>query len=477
LSIPHAGEVLAGKYRVERVLGQGAMGVVVAAKHLQIGQSVAIKLLQHTATPEMAARFVREAQAAGRLRSEHVARVFDVGELVDGTPYMVMEYLDGSDLKEVLNQRGRLPIEEAIEHVLQACEAIAEAHAAGIVHRDLKPANLFLTKSADGSSTVKVLDFGISKTTDHDADSEGMQLTKSTAVLGSPLYMSPEQINSARSASAQSDIWSLGAILYQLLAGQVPFNTTSFSDLILQINMGSPPPLSDHRDDVPVGLERAIVRCLQKNLATRFTNVAELAWAIAPYGPTGAEASAKRMTRMLEAAGISVKRPPDISLTSIPPPAPNPPLEKPTGITGSTVVLAHSASATGGQHRRVGAAVIVGAAIGIVAAAVTAVFLLGIPERPPSPSTTPSAAVDVPPPQAVTAPAPEVTVPSVVASGALPPPEGTASAAPPGATATAASRPGPTRPSGTGRTAPTVRATATPTAPISNNPLEMKVKE
>src|SRR3954465_531507 len=163
----HEGQILAGKFRIERVLGQGGMGVVVAATHLQLDQRVALKFLlpEALSNPEAVERFAREARAAVKIKSEHVARVADVGTLESGAPYMVMEYLEGSDLATWLQQRGKLPVEQAIEFVLQACEAIAEAHALGIVHRDLKPANLFVIQRADGVLAVKVLDFGISKAT------------------------------------------------------------------------------------------------------------------------------------------------------------------------------------------------------------------------------------------------------------------------------------------------------------------------
>jgi eukaryotic-like serine/threonine-protein kinase len=192
------GDILLGKYRIERILGRGGMGVVLAAMHLQLNQRVAIKMLVVEATHDIVARFLREARASVRLKSEHVARVLDVGELPNGAPYMVMEYLEGKDLSALIRSEGGRTVEEAVEYVLHACEGIAEAHAAGIVHRDLKPANLFLTKAADGSDTVKVLDFGISKAATGEDPDTGMGLTKTSAVLGSPLYMSPEQMKSPR---------------------------------------------------------------------------------------------------------------------------------------------------------------------------------------------------------------------------------------------------------------------------------------
>ncbi|WP_437602653.1 serine/threonine-protein kinase [Sorangium sp. So ce590] len=303
MSAPVAeGQVLSGKYRVERILGQGGMGVVVAALHEQLHQRVAIKMLHPGANAEMVERFVREARAAVRLKSEHVARVLDVGTLETGAPFMVMEYLEGSDLQETLRQRGPLELEEAVGYVLEACEAIAEAHAAGIIHRDLKPANLFLTRGADGSGMVKVLDFGISKAL-AESSAAGAEpelgLTKTAMVLGSPLYMAPEQMRSARSVDARADIWSLGAILYQLLTARVPFDATSLSELILMINTEAPPSPSTFRRDLPPGLEAAILHCLERDVAKRFKSVAELAGAIVDFGPPLALASLERIERTL----------------------------------------------------------------------------------------------------------------------------------------------------------------------------------
>src|SRR5580693_7216018 len=169
--------------------------------------------------PEYVARFEREARTAVKIKSEHVARVIDVGQLESGSPYMVMEYLEGEDLQGWLEKQGRLPIERAVDFLLQACEAIAEAHAMGIVHRDLKPANLFCIRRPDGTLSIKVLDFGISK-----AAGASMGMTSTQAVMGSPLYMSPEQMGSSKGVDARSDIWALGVILFELVTGRVPFD-------------------------------------------------------------------------------------------------------------------------------------------------------------------------------------------------------------------------------------------------------------
>jgi tRNA A-37 threonylcarbamoyl transferase component Bud32 len=290
------GDVLAGKYRVDRVLGVGGMGVVVAAVHLQLDQRVALKFMlpEALAQTTLVERFAREARAAARLRSDHVARVLDVGTLESGSPYMVMEYLEGSDLGTVIERNGRMPIDMAVDCVLQACDAIAEAHSVGIVHRDLKPRNLFLTTRNDGSPLVKVLDFGISK---HAAPGD-MSLTRSTEVIGSPNYMSPEQLKSAREVDARSDIWALGVILYELLTGQVPFVAESVAQLVALVLMELPRPIESLRAEVPADLKRAIARCLEKDPALRFASIADLALALQPFAPPGARVLASRIARI-----------------------------------------------------------------------------------------------------------------------------------------------------------------------------------
>ncbi len=217
------GEVLAGKYRVDRVLGAGGMGVVVAAHHVHLDERVALKFLLPDAlrSPEAVARFVREARAAVKIKSEHVARVTDVGHLENGAPYIVMEYLEGVDLSAWLRQNGPMPIPQAVDFVLQACEAIADAHVLGIVHRDLKPSNLFCIRRTDGQSSIKVLDFGISKILNPGTPRPDM--TATSALIGSPLYMSPEQMSLSKGVDVRTDIWSLGIILFELITGRTPF--------------------------------------------------------------------------------------------------------------------------------------------------------------------------------------------------------------------------------------------------------------
>jgi len=289
------GEVLAGKYRVERVLGQGGMGVVLAARHLQLDEPVAIKLMlgELGSNPEAVARFVREARAAARLQSAHVARVSDVGTLDDGRAYMVMEYLDGSDLAELLEKGGPLPVGDAVDYLLQAGEAIAEAHSLGIVHRDLKPSNLFLTRRRDRTPHIKVLDFGISKLVHSGLTPSRPSVTETSTMVGSPLYMSPEQMTSARDVDGRADIWALGVVLYELLVGVPPFVAETLPQICIMVLQSAAPKLRDHRADAPPELEAALQRCLAKQPSERFENMAALAVALrglaGPYGRASVE--------------------------------------------------------------------------------------------------------------------------------------------------------------------------------------------
>jgi len=303
------GDVLAGKYRVERVLGAGGMGVVVAAWHLQLEERVALKFLLpgFAGNSEVVARFAREARSAAKIKSEHVARVTDVGTLDGGAPYLVMEFLSGVDLAAVIKQRGVLAIEDAVEYVLQASEALGEAHSLGIVHRDLKPGNLFLAKRHDGSPCVKVLDFGISKVVGATGSSDHA-MTATHAMLGSPLYMSPEQMLSAKNVDHRSDVWALGVILYELLTGTPPFQGDSIAELALRVTRESPRPMRDLRPDLPPALERVVLRCLEKDPGKRVQNVGELAVALAEFGPKRARISVERVSRMMRDAGMSASQ-------------------------------------------------------------------------------------------------------------------------------------------------------------------------
>jgi len=303
----HEGDIIADRYRVERILGAGGMGVVVAARHIQLDEKVAIKFLLPAALghPEAVARFMREARAAVKIKSEHVARVTDVGTLANGAPFMVMEHLDGEDLSVWLQRRGALPVEQAVDFVLQACVAVADAHALGIVHRDLKPANLFCVRRSDGQLTVKVLDFGISKVADPTGIGSGVAMTRTSSVMGSPLYMSPEQMRSTKNVDARTDIWALGVVLFELLAARSPFLADTGMELVLKVANDPPPPLGEFRPDVPPGLEAIIGKCLEKEVGRRYANVGALAIALLTFAPPRARGSVDRIAGIMQAGGLA----------------------------------------------------------------------------------------------------------------------------------------------------------------------------
>ena len=298
--LPLENEVLADKYRVERVVGRGGMGIVLAAWHLALDQRVALKCLQPelAQNTESAARFLREARAAAKIKSEHGVRVLDVGNFEDGVPYMVMEFLDGRDLSDELRDRGPLPVEECLNYALQAIEAVAEAHSLGIVHRDLKPENLFLARLPDGTRSVKVLDFGISKSMVI-GSADNRSLTQSSTIMGSPLYMSPEQMRAPRTVDARTDIWSIGAIIYELLSGHPPYMADTLPQLCARMLESDPTPLRAFRPDVDVELERTVTRCLARNVGERWQSMGDLAQALLPFASRSARINVERAGRVL----------------------------------------------------------------------------------------------------------------------------------------------------------------------------------
>jgi serine/threonine protein kinase len=283
------GTLLAGKYRVAHTLGRGGMGVVVAAEHVELRTTVAIKVLsdKYAGRPDVVERFLREARASAQLRSDHVCRVFDVDRFDTGVPYIVMELLLGRDLAKLLRMNGPLDVATATDYVLQACDAVREAHAAHIVHRDLKPGNLFLTQRRDGAPFVKVLDFGVAKAPSDDE----LSLTGEQTVVGSPSYMAPEQIRASKDSEPRSDIWSLGVILYELVAGRPPFQGATLGDLAVRVATEPFPPLHH----VPIGYAMIVGRCLEKDPANRFQTIDELAGALATCVERAPAAAAPRV--------------------------------------------------------------------------------------------------------------------------------------------------------------------------------------
>ncbi len=306
------GSLVGGKYLVERVIGEGGLGAVVAAKHMHLDQMVAIKYLHaHVLESQnVVERFAREARLAGKIQSEHVARVHDVGKLDDGSPYMVMEFLEGRSLANVLDD-GPLPVDQAIDCILQACEALAEAHALGIVHRDLKPANLFLARRPGGAMILKLLDFGISKMPDtlQGSSWNRKKLTSATDKFGTPDYMSPEQLNATASVDARADIWALGVVLYELLTGKRPFHGDSLPLLFAAIVAQTPAPMLAARPDLPPGLCDLVVRCLAKERDDRFRNVGELVQELAAFAAPASRGRADLITRVIREGGQSIRPP------------------------------------------------------------------------------------------------------------------------------------------------------------------------
>ncbi len=298
------GQVLLGKYQVERVLGEGGMGIVLAARHIHLNELFAIKMMLPAALAHKDAveRFLREARAAARLKGEHVARVHDVGSLENGAPYMVMEHLNGNDLKAHLQKQGVLAIDEAAMLIYQACEAIAEAHANGIIHRDLKPANLFLIRRPNGTPCVKVLDFGISKELDPN-NSARSDLTKTGMFMGSPMYMSPEQMANIKATDMRSDIWALGVILYELVTSTVPFDAEAMTELVTRVLTMQPLPPSQLRPGIPAAFDTLVLRCLEKRPENRFQAVGDLMTALHPFTTGNVQST------LLGVAGVVVAPP------------------------------------------------------------------------------------------------------------------------------------------------------------------------
>ncbi len=298
--VPSEGDVVAAKYRIESVLGEGGMGILFAATHLDLQRRVAVKFLRPKYAKDTGARqrFLREARAAAAITSEHAARIQDVAETEDGLPFIVMELLEGTDLDRLLAQRGRLPVSEAVGYVIQACDAVAEAHAAGIVHRDLKPSNLFLAERPNGDRIVKVLDFGISKSILRgEGTPEKTSLTAPNTLLGSPQYMSPEQVRNAKDVDLRSDVWALGVILQELVTGAPPFESASAPELYALILSAAPSPLRNLAPEAPAGLGDVVTRCLVKEVEGRIGSVAELALALRPFAPAESEPILQRLSR------------------------------------------------------------------------------------------------------------------------------------------------------------------------------------
>jgi serine/threonine protein kinase len=310
----HAGDLVAGHYRVERVIGSGGMGVVLAARDERTGEAVAIKVLRSIDDSRAVERFFREARAMGKLESEHVVRVRDAGS--DGRkPYLVMDRLEGVDLAARAKQNGPLGVQESADHVIEACEALSHAHSKGIVHRDVKPSNLFL-HTVSGKTVLKVLDFGISKVQTRDVWERTLTTTDDGGVLGSPPYMSPEQVRDPKAVDARTDVWSLGVVLYKILSGAVPYDGDSVGEVFAKV-LERPYPSLRVTTDVPEAIDAIVQRCLAKDREERWSHVGELATALAPFASPDRAALAPRIAQRMRDEGPTLERP-----SSIPDPAP-----------------------------------------------------------------------------------------------------------------------------------------------------------
>ena len=458
--LPEPPETLAGKYRLERTLGRGGMGVVYLAHHELLGRHVAVKLMlpEIARNPEAVARFLNEARAAARIQNEHVARVMDVGTLESGLPYIVMEYLRGADLGDQLARNGPLPVEMAVDYVLQALEAIAEAHAAGIVHRDLKPSNLFVAVGEDGAPRVKVLDFGISKAGAPADAAVSPSLTSTSAVLGSPYYMSPEQLRSSRDVDARADIWAIGVILYELLSAKLPYRGDTLGALFASILEDPPQPLRKTRPEIPASLEDVILLCLRRKRDERWRSVTVLARALAPFGSQAGARSAERVTRILPDAhlphvyGQGSGRPPGPSS------APGEPSPAPAAATGSRTAASWQSDVGGMRRLRrrvkwtlaalavcaagaLAVAVVLvrggragGAAAGASTLASTPVASYGAPSAAEAPTAATPATASAPSASTASAPAPSAATVATAATATSSAPARAAAAPPAGPT-------------------------------------------
>jgi eukaryotic-like serine/threonine-protein kinase len=396
------GTVIDGKYRIERSIGAGGMGMVFMARHLQLRERVAIKVLKpdRSGRPGLVERLLREARAAASIRNRHAVRVLDVGTLPDGQPFVVMEFLEGEDLATLLARSGPLSVSDAVDRLLEACEALAEAHALGIVHRDLKPANLFLERRASGAVSVKVVDFGVARflAGHEDAARSDSGLTNSDAFVGSPAYVSPEQLTTPDRVDTRADIWALGVILHEMLSGSQPFTAPTLALTCTKILQDPPPPLE--RSGVPPELVQALERALEKDPERRFASVLELGAALAPHGSSQARAS------LAEIEAIAQRDP------SAPESTPATKLNErgtPSTLTGSVL----KAGRTTPQRRVRLALAVLGTAVAIVSLAYVALRSAptdGIASQHDAPSAPPVAITQAASEAATSPPEPEASI-------------------------------------------------------------------
>ncbi|MBX3126409.1 MAG: serine/threonine protein kinase [Polyangiaceae bacterium] len=423
------GDVVVDKYVVEDIIGDGGMGTVVRAAHRDLGIPVALKFLKPDwlDKEEVLQRFNREARAAVKLKGEHVARVLDVGKTASGIPFMVMEYLQGEDLGTVMN-RGPAGLRDAADWVIEACDALGEAHAHGIIHRDVKPENLFLVEQ-HGRASVKLLDFGVSKF-GLTGDAAPEELGVTSQMIGTPLYMSPEQVRASKQVDHRADIWALGAVFYELLTGRPPFVAESLPEVCAMILEDDPPSASSLRPELPPEVDRVIARCLSKSAAQRYQSVTELAIDVLQFAHPRQHATLEHLTRVQRIAGLSSVRVPSV------PPAEPSRVSLELGSTSLSVTpLATATAVTLARPRqRLGR----WAAGGVVAAlAIILLSLAALRGKSAEATTTAQPAASVQP-TAPPAPEPTAAAAEPVASASAEPESEPATASPPSAEVPAA---------------------------------------
>jgi eukaryotic-like serine/threonine-protein kinase len=435
-AMPTIGDVIANKYRLEKVAGEGGMGIVYAAEHLLLKQRVAVKVLLPDAARSDAVveRFAREAQTAARINSEHVARVLDAGSLPSGAPFLVMEYLEGCDLEELLELQRKLPVSEVVDYAIQACEALAHAHAIGIVHRDLKPANLYLACRPDGGNAIKIIDFGISKSMR--ANPNQKKLT-GQHVLGSPVYMSPEQLRNAKEIDGRADLWSLGVVVYEMLTSTTPFDADGVGEIFAAILANDPVPLCERNPAVPKGLSDIISKCLRRDTKERWQDAGELARALLPFGSGAWNDVVPRIDSLLararmmkslstpietkivvEAIAAAAERAKTTGARSVPPPSQPKPTVIDTNPDGSSTLSEAAAMRSRRWPFFAGAVLVIGAVVvfGVVKTRAAASTQVATNEAPPPVTATSAAA----PPSTAPIPPPPTTSESAAKSSAAP---------------------------------------------------------
>jgi serine/threonine-protein kinase len=407
---PQSGEVLDGKYRIERLLGEGGMGAVAKATHLLRRAPVALKFMSPAVMAVGGAieRFVNEGVAASQIDSDHVVKVFDVGRMPNGAPYLVMEFLEGCDLSQLMAREGRaIEPRRAVHLTLQVLRALQTAHAAGIVHRDMKPSNCFVIEKDGEPDFVKLVDFGISKVRTEDSEGRSPQLTRTNSALGTPLYMSPEQARSPRDVDHRTDLYSVGAILYEMLSTRTPYTAESgeFTEILFKIFTTDPEPLRALRPDLPDALCAVVHRALARDPNARFATAQDMADALAPFAD---DRSAQVLTRLRGARG---SRLPSLHSSQPAPAGPMPPAMahsvagggdslRPPHVATDVGVTREATSAGAPKTGRAVLALIGVVVFGLAGTAAGLVLLRSRSAAPPVATHEPAATATVPEPPA-----------------------------------------------------------------------------